>query len=576
MKRLLSYLKNYIIESIFGPLFKLLEASFELLIPLLVASIIDEGIAQKNQSLIVTRVLLMILLGVIGLVCAITAQYFAAKAATGFGAQLRRGIFSHTQELSFADLDQVGTSTLITRITSDVNTVQASVNMFLRLFLRSPFIVVGAMIMAMTIDFTSAMIFLLAIVILSTVVFGLMFVSIPLYKKVQKHLDLILRMTRENLTGTRVIRAFHKEEQELQTFRKANDQLMGVQIFAGKISSLMNPITFVLINLAMMLLIHTGAWKVDQGNLTQGQVVALINYMSQILVELIKLANLIIQLTKAFACADRINQVMELQPSMEFPEMSQNPVASNYAVEFHQVGLRYGRNAEESLSDLNVKIKKGETIGIIGGTGSGKTSLISLIPRFYDATRGQVLVNGLDVKKYTKQDIRKQVAVVMQKAVLFKGTVEENLRWGDQKATREELFTAVTQAQAGDFIEKEGLDAQILQGGKNLSGGQKQRLTIARGLLKKAQILILDDSSSALDYGTDLRLRQELSRIRENLTTIIVSQRTASIMHADRIFVLEDGLIVGEGTHEELLDTCTVYQEIHGTDSRSQAGGVGL
>lgn len=576
MKRLLSYLKNYIIESIFGPLFKLLEASFELLIPLLVASIIDEGIAQKNQSLIVTRVLLMILLGVIGLVCAITAQYFAAKAATGFGAQLRRGIFSHTQELSFADLDQVGTSTLITRITSDVNTVQASVNMFLRLFLRSPFIVVGAMIMAMTIDFTSAMIFLLAIVILSAVVFGLMFVSIPLYKKVQKHLDLILRMTRENLTGTRVIRAFHKEEQELQTFRKANDQLMGVQIFAGKISSLMNPITFVLINLAMMLLIHTGAWKVDQGNLTQGQVVALINYMSQILVELIKLANLIIQLTKAFACADRINQVMELQPSMEFPEMSQNPVASNYAVEFHQVGLRYGRNAEESLSDLNVKIKKGETIGIIGGTGSGKTSLISLIPRFYDATRGQVLVNGLDVKKYTKQDIRKQVAVVMQKAVLFKGTVEENLRWGDQKATREELFTAVTQAQAGDFIEKEGLDAQILQGGKNLSGGQKQRLTIARGLLKKAQILILDDSSSALDYGTDLRLRQELSRIRENLTTIIVSQRTASIMHADRIFVLEDGLIVGEGTHEELLDTCTVYQEIHGTDSRSQAGGVGL
>lgn len=576
MKSLLIYLKHYIKESILGPLFKLLEASFELFVPLVVAAIIDNGISSGNRTYIVTRVLIMIGLGVVGLVCALTAQYFAAKAATGFATELRHSLYVHIQNLSFTEIDRIGTAKLINRMTSDVNAVQACVNMVLRLFLRSPFIVFGAMIMAFTIDVKCALIFCVTIPVLAVVVFGIMLVSIPLYKKVQTGLDRILKITRENLTGTRVVRAFNRENAEIDDFNEGNTSLNKVQIFAGKISSLMNPLTFVVINVAMIILIRFGAIRVDNGAITQGEVVALVNYMSQILVELVKLANLIIQVTKAFASANRIKEVLDMESSMDFPEISAKPVDSPYAVEFRNVSLTYKDARLESLSRIDFKVKKGQTVGIIGGTGSGKTSLVHMIPRFYDATGGQVLVDGIDVKDYTKEELRDKIGIVMQKAVLFKGTIRDNMKWGREDASDEEIKSAIETAQAADFVfDKEGgLDYMIAQGGRNLSGGQRQRLTIARALVKKPEILILDDSSSALDYATDARLRAAIAGLGENITTFIVSQRTASIHNADLIIVLEDGEIAGMGTHDELLENCSVYREIFNTDSNQTAGGA--
>lgn len=576
MKSLLIYLKHYIKESILGPLFKLLEASFELFVPLVVAAIIDNGISSGDRTYIVTRVLIMIGLGVIGLACALTAQYFAAKAATGFATELRHSLYVHIQDLSFTEIDRVGTAKLINRMTSDVNSVQACVNMVLRLFLRSPFIVFGAMIMAFTIDVKCALIFCVTIPVLAVVVFGIMLVSIPLYKKVQTRLDRILKITRENLTGTRVVRAFNREEAEIKDFNEGNTALNKVQIFAGKISSLMNPLTFVVINVAMIILIRFGAIRVDNGAITQGEVVALVNYMSQILVELVKLANLIIQITKAFASANRIKEVLDMESSMKFPDESAKPVDSPYAVEFRNVGLSYKDARLEALSGIDFKVKKGQTVGIIGGTGSGKTSLVHMIPRFYDATGGQVLVDGIDVKDYTKEELRDKIGIVMQKAVLFKGTIRDNMKWGREDASDEEIKSAIETAQAAEFVfDKEGgLDYMVSQGGRNLSGGQRQRLTIARALVKKPEILILDDSSSALDYATDARLRAAIAGLEGNITTFIVSQRTASIHNADLIIVLEDGEIAGMGTHEELLKNCSVYQEIYNTDSNQTAGGV--
>lgn len=575
MKKLLKYLANYKKECVLGPLFKLLEASFELIVPLVVASIIDNGIANADKGFIVSRVFIMIGLAAIGLTCSITAQYFAAKAATGFATQLRHSLFSHIGKLSFSELDEIGTSKLITRMTSDVNAVQGCVNMVLRLFLRSPFIVFGAMIMAFTIDVKCALIFCVAIPALSVVVFTIMIISIPLFKKVQTGLDRILKITRENLTGTRVVRAFNKEKEEIENFNKGNTELTAVQNFAGKISALMNPITFVIINIAMVVLIYTGAIRVDGGILKQGQIIALVNLMSQILVELIKLANLIIQITKALASANRIVEVFEIENTMDFPNTTKAHEDSEYAVEFNNVSIAYKNGGEESLKGLDIKVKKGETIGIIGGTGSGKTTLVHMIPRFYDATQGEVKVNGLNVKDYSKKDIRALVGIVMQKAVLFNGTIRDNMKWGRPDATDEEIFEALEAAQAKDFVmEKEGqLDYVITQGGRNFSGGQRQRLTIARALVRKPQILILDDSSSALDYATDAKLRKSIAEMDGDITTFIVSQRTASLRNADRIIVLEDGEVAGIGTHDELISNCPVYKEIYGTDSNSAAGG---
>ncbi len=574
MKSLLKYLKNYIKESILGPLFKLLEASFELIVPLVVASIIDKGIANGDNSYIVTRVIFMIGLGVIGLTCSLTAQYFAAKAATGFATELRHSLFGHIQTLSFSEIDEVGTAKLITRMTSDVNAVQGCVNMVLRLFLRSPFIVLGAMIMAFTIDVKCALIFCIAIPALAVVVFGIMLISIPMYRKVQSGLDRILKITRENLNGTRVIRAFNRQQSEIDDFNDGNVSLTKIQMMAGKISTLMNPITFVIINVAMVILIHTGAIRVDNGILTQGQVVALVNYMSQILVELIKLANLIIQVTKAFASANRIKEIFSVKSTMEFPMESAIAAPSEYAVEFNNVGLAYKNSGAESISNVNIKVRHGQTIGIIGGTGSGKSSLVNLIPRFYDATSGEVMIDGVNVKNYTKEQLRDKVGVVMQKAVLFNGTIRENIKWGKPEASDEEVNKAVELAQASEFVnEKPGqLDYMIEQGGRNLSGGQKQRLTIARALVKNPEILILDDSSSALDYATDARLRGAIKNLGKNITTFIVSQRTASLRNADQIIVLEDGAVAGVGTHDELIDSCEVYREIYNTDGNKTGG----
>lgn len=576
MKKLLVYLKGYIKESILGPLFKLLEAAFELIVPLVVASIIDNGIAGADNRYIVTRVLMMITLGVVGLVCSITAQYFAAKAAVGFATKLRHSLFDHIQRLSFSEIDEIGTAKLINRMTSDVNAVQGCVNMVLRLFLRSPFIVFGAMIMAFTIDVKCALIFCVAIPVLMAIVFGIMIASIPLYRKVQERLDALLKTTRENLNGTRVIRAFNKEEDEIGAFNGGNTALTGVQLFAGKISALMNPITFAVINAAMVILIYTGAVQVDTGRLTQGQVVALVNYMSQILVELVKLASLIIQITKALASANRVQEIFEISSSMEFPERTPEHRESPYAVEFDKVGLTYKNGGAESLSNIDFKVKKGETIGIIGGTGSGKTSLVHMIPRFYDATAGEVRVDGVNVKDYARDDLRDKIAIVMQKAVLFNGTIRDNMRWGKADASDEEIREALERAQAAEFVDtKEGaLDYVIAQGGRNLSGGQRQRLTIARALVSDPKILILDDSSSALDYATDARLREAIRGLGGKLTTFIVSQRTASLRSADRIVVMEDGAVAGIGTHDELLADCPVYREIYGTDSNSARGGA--
>ncbi len=562
---MLAYLKGYVKESILGPLFKLFEATLELIVPLVIARIIDNGINadEPSSAYVVKMSLILLLLGAVGLAFSVTAQYFAAKASVGYVARLRSELFTHVQSLSYTELDRLGTGTVITRMTSDANQVQTGLNLGLRLLLRSPFVVFGAMIMAFTIDVTSALTFAVAIPLLSIVVFGIMLVSIPLYKKVQARLDGVLGKTRENLSGARVIRAFCKEESEMEEFNEKNSSLTSVQKYVGKISSLMNPLTYVIINLAILWLIHTGAVEVNAGNLTQGEVVALYNYMSQILVELIKLANLIITITKAVASGSRINAIFNIESSVKDGTKTSG-TDSEYAVEFSDVSLRYAASQENSLERISFKVKKGDTVGIIGGTGSGKTSLINLIPRFYDPTEGVVLIDGQDARLYTEESIREAVGIVPQKAVLFKGTIRDNMKIGNENATDEEILDAIRIAQAENVVsDKGGLDAIIEQGGKNLSGGQRQRLTIARALTKKPKILILDDSASALDFATDARLRAAIKNIKGDTTVFIVSQRASSIMYADQIIVLEDGEAVGIGTHKELLSDCSVYREIY-------------
>lgn len=585
MKKLLVYLKDYKKESVLGPLFKLLEATFELIVPLVMAAIIDTGVATGDKSYIMKMCMVLVLLAVIGLTCSVTAQYFAAKAAVGFATKLRHALFAHIESLSFTEMDTVGTATLITRMTSDVNQVQNGVNLVLRLFLRSPFIVFGAMVMAFTIDVKAALVFVVTIPLLSIIVFGIMLISIPLYKKVQSALDKVLGITRENLTGSRVIRAFNKEDDEKVHFNENNDLLTRAQIYVGKISALMNPLTYVIINGAIVVLVWTGAVRVDNGYITQGEVVALINYMSQILVELVKLANLIININKSIACGNRIQSIFEMQPSItdgsgQKVDKVQTDTAdrseeAEYAVEFSHVGLTYASAGDESLTDINFKVKKGETIGIIGGTGSGKSSVVNLIPRFYDVTSGFIKVDGKDVKDYPLEELRGKIGTVLQKAVLFHGTICENLKWGNPDATEEDLNRAITVAQAKEFVDNKegGLDFEIEQGGKNLSGGQRQRLTIARAVVKKPEILILDDSASALDFATDAALRKAIREMEVETTVFIVSQRAASIQHADRIVVLDDGKIVGLGTSEELLESCEVYQEIYNSQFKKQEGG---
>lgn len=577
MKKLLVYLKDYKKESVLGPLFKLLEASFELIVPLVIAAIIDTGVANGDRGYVMKMCMVLVLLAVIGLTCSITAQYFAAKAAVGFSTKLRHALFEHIQTLSFSEIDTVGTSTLITRMTSDINQVQNGVNLVLRLFLRSPFIVFGAMIMAFTVDVKAALVFVVTIPLLSVVVFGVMLVSIPLYKRVQNALDKVLGITRENLTGSRVIRAFNKEQDEMEHFNESNDALTKVQLYVGKISALMNPLTYVIINGAIVVLVWAGALRVDNGYITQGAVVALINYMSQILVELIKLANLIININKSIACGNRIESIFELQSSIKEPETTKTLSKEEGEVpevEFSHVCLTYAQAGEESLTDIDFTVKKGETIGVIGGTGSGKSSVVNLIPRFYDATKGSVKVEGRDVREYTLEDLRSRIGMVLQKAVLFKGTIRENMRWGNENATDEEIMQALEIAQAKEFVDKKegGLDFLVEQGGKNLSGGQRQRLTIARAIVKKPDILILDDSASALDFATDAKLRMAIRDMENRATVFIVSQRAASIMYADKIIVLDDGQVVGMGTHEELLAGCEVYQEIYYSQFKKSGG----
>ena len=563
MKKLLVYLKGYEKETVLAPLFKMLEALFELFVPLVMAAVIDVGIGGHDRGYVIRMCLVLIALGVIGLACSITAQYFAAKAATGFSTVLRRELFAHIQSLSYTEMDNLGTSTLITRMTSDINQVQSGVNLVLRLFLRSPFIVFGAMIMAFTVDVKAAMIFVVAIPMLSVVVFGIMIWTMPLYRRVQGALDKVLGLTHENLTGVRVIRAFCLEEQEQTHFREKNERLTDMQKFVGKISGLMNPLTYIIVNGAVVVLLHTGAIRVDQGIITTGAVVALVNYMNQILVELVKLANLIINITKSVACGNRIQSVLEIPPSMK--NGSDTNLARADEVVFDHVGLTYAQAGTESLTDIDFSAKAGQTIGIIGGTGSGKSSLVNLIPRFYDATAGAVKINGKNVKDFDLETLRKMVGIVPQKAVLFKGTIEDNLRWGKKDATEEELWEALETAQAAEFVREraDGLQAKIDQGGKNLSGGQRQRLTIARALVGHPGILILDDSASALDFATDAALRKALREMKGNPIVFIVSQRTSSIRHADQIIVLDDGMVAGIGTHQELLENCPVYQEIH-------------
>ena len=596
MKKLLRYLKDYKKECVFAPLFKMLEATFELFVPLVMAAIIDTGIARSDTSYIIKMSIVLIVLGLIGLTCSITAQYFSAKAAVGFSTKVRHALFAHIESLSFSEMDKIGTSTLITRMTSDINQAQSGVNMVLRLFLRSPFIVIGAMVMAFTVDAKAAMTFVVTIPLLCIVVFGIMLLCIPLYKKVQAGLDGVLSITRENLTGMRVIRAFAKEEEELAHFNEANEGLTKLQMFVAKISALMNPVTYVIINGATVVLIYVGALRVDSGILTQGEVVALVNYMSQILVELIKLANLIITITKAIACGNRIQSVFEMKPSFgrddfigaeqqssdQMAEISaekkkeyEQKVAGDhgpYILEFDHVGLTYRDAKEESLTDINLKVKPGETIGIIGGTGSGKSSLVHMIPRFYDATKGEVLFHGVNVKELPLEVLRDKIGMVMQKAVLFQGSIADNLRWGKKDATEEEMWEALTVSQAKEFVEEKegGLSFKISQGGKNLSGGQRQRMTIARAVVKQPEILILDDSASALDYATDLKLRKAIAGMKHKVTTFIVSQITSSILEADQILVLDDGQICGHGTHEQLLQTCEVYQEIYASQYRKE------
>ena len=567
MKKLLIYLKAYRKEACLAPIFKMLEAVFELFVPLVIKGIIDYGIAAEDRAYCLRMGLLLLLLAVIGLAMATTAQWFSARAAAGFAAKIKQVLMEHIQKLSYTELDTIGTSTLITRMTSDVNQVQTGTNLVLRLFMRSPFIVFGSMIMAFTIDVKAAMIFVITIPLLSVVVFGIMLSSIPLYKKVQSQPDRVLGITRENLTGVRVIRAFNKEEEEISHFKTENEQFTRLQTFVGKISALMNPLTFVIVNSAILVLVWTGAWRVEGGILTQGAVVALVNYMSQILVELIKLADLIINITKAVACGNRIQKVLEVEPSMEngSKECIEEKRTPANAVDFNHVSLTYSGAGAPSLTDIDLHVKTGQTIGIIGGTGSGKTSVVNLIPRFYDATQGNVLVFGKPVKEQDMESLRSQIAVVPQKAVLFAGTIRENMKWGKEDATDEEIMEALTIAQAAEVVQKKegGLDAFVEQGGKNLSGGQRQRLTIARALVRKPRILILDDSASALDFATDAALRKAIREMKNAPTVFIVSQRTSSIRFADQILVLDDGKSVGVGTHDELLTTCSVYKEIY-------------
>ena len=574
MKTLLAYLKGYKKESILAPLFKMLEASFELFVPLVMAAIIDVGIANQDKPYIVKMCFVLIALGIIGLVCSITAQYFAAKAATGVGTGIRHGLFEHIQKFTFTEMDQLGTSTLITRMTSDINQIQSGVNLVLRLFLRSPFIVFGAMIMAFTVDVKAALVFVVTIPLLSLIVFGIMLVTMPMYKKVQADLDQVLLATRENLTGARVIRAFNKEEDETKRFENANQILTDAQKYVGRISGMMNPLTYIIVNGAIIALIYVGAVRVDIGDLTQGQVVALINYMSQILVELVKLANLIISVTKAAACLNRVESVLAVKPDMNEGDVRWKSNSSEAdrdlknkipVVEFSHVSLTYKGTSDTSLSDINFCAEKGQTIGIIGGTGSGKSSLVNLIPRFYDATDGTVKINGRDIKEYQTENLREHIGVVLQKAVLFKGSIADNLRWGKEDATEQEMYEALDISQAREFVDTKqgGLEFQIEQGGRNLSGGQKQRMTIARELVRKPEILILDDSASALDFATDAALRKSIKEMKNQPTVFIVSQRAASIQYADQIIVLDDGAMAGIGTHEELLKDCPVYQEIY-------------
>lgn len=561
MKRLLVYLKGYILQSVLAPLFKLLEASFELIVPLVIASIIDVGIHNNDKNYIVSRSGILVCLALVGMIVAISAQYFAAKAATGFGKKLRHALYEKIQSLSFSELDTIGTSALITRITNDVNQVQNGVNLVLRLLLRSPFIVIGAMIMAFTIDIKCAFIFLAAIIVLSIVVFGIMAYTIPQHKSVQNKLDNVTLITRENLTGARVIRAFTNEENEIEEFEKRNSALSSLQKSVGRISALLNPVTYVIINVAIIVLIYSGAIQVDNGVLTQGQVVALYNYMSQILVELIKLANLIVTVTKSFASADRINSVFDEENSLS--KMNDSKTASSF-IEFDNVSLTYKNASDKTLDNISFKVNRGETIGIIGGTGSGKSSLVSLIPHFYDCTDGAVYVNGKNVKSIEPSILRERIGYVQQKAVLFKGTVRDNMKWGKKDADDKELITALKQAQVYDIVEeKGGLDFEIEQNGSNLSGGQKQRLSVARALVRQPEILILDDSSSALDFATESRLREEIYNLTYNPTVFIVSQRASSVMSADKIIVLEDGECVGIGNHNDLLNNCEVYKEIY-------------
>ncbi|NLZ83389.1 MAG: ABC transporter ATP-binding protein [Clostridiales bacterium] len=573
MKKLMVYLKGYIKESILGPLFKLLEASFELIVPLVIKSIVDIGIGHTDKGYLLKMSLVLVMLGVIGMICSVTAQYFAAKASVGFATKLRHTLFKHIGQLSYTEFDTLGTSSMITRMTSDMNQVQSGLNLALRLLLRSPFIVFGAMIMAFTVDGNAAVTFVVAIPALSVVVFTIMLLSIPLYKKVQQKLDKVLNTTRDNLIGVRVIRAFGLEDKEITDFDKQNEELTTTQKFVGGISSLTNPLTYVIINLAIIWLIHIGAIRVSAGLLTQGAVLALYNYMSQILVELIKFANLIISITKAIASGNRITEVLNMKSSLVDKDNFIQTCKSDYSVEFLNVGLKYKNASSEALTNVDFKVRHGEVIGVIGGTGAGKSSLINLIPRFYEATTGEVMVNGTNVKDYPLKTLRDKIGIVPQKAVLFKGSIRENMGLGNQDATDEEIMDAITIAQAREFVAQniEGLDFIIEQGGKNLSGGQRQRFTIARALVRRPEILILDDSTSALDFATDAALRKALREIPYNPTVFMVSQRTSSIQHADKIILLDDGLIVGIGTHSELLDNCGVYLEIYDSQFRKEA-----
>lgn len=591
MKKLLIYLKDYKKETVLAPLFKMLEATFELFVPFVMADIIDYGIGGADSGIVLRSGGILIALGLIGLLCSITAQYFAAKAAVGFSTKLKHALFQHIQSLSFTEIDTLGPSTLITRMTSDVNQVQNGVNMVLRLFLRSPFIVFGAMIMAFLIDVKAALIFAVTIPLLAVVVFGIMLITMPLYKKVQAGLDAVLLTTRENLTGARVIRAFHKEAEETERFEERNTTLTNLQLFVGKLSALTNPVTYIIVNAATIILLYTGAVRVDEAIISQGQVVALVNYMSQILVELVKLANLIILITKALACANRIEGIFEVQSSMQWGGTAVSSLGGEKtraalsaggtaeredvpAVEFDHVHLAYAEAGAESLSDIHMTVKKGQTIGVIGGTGSGKSSLVNLISRFYDVTKGTVRIDGRDVKTYDMEELREKVGIVLQRAVLFRGTIRENLLWGKTDASDEELWEALERAQAKEFVEAKegGLDAPVEQEGRNLSGGQRQRLTIARALVRKPEILILDDSASALDYVTEAALRTAIRELPKETTVFIVSQRASSIRHADQIIVLEDGEMAGLGTHEELLAGCEVYQEIYYSQFPKEGG----